>query len=497
MHFCRILVIMTAVFLCSLSTGWAQEELRESYTLTIWPLLDYRETAKGDLKRLSLLGPLFKFQQQGDDRDIVLRPLFYRSEHPRSSSAETDVLYPLASRDSSPEYTTTQILKLYQSSERVGKTANENQHGSMFFPFYISGTSEKYGPYYSVFPLYGDIYERFWRDEYHYVLFPLYSRTVKKGRTSTNILYPFFSLISGEQESGFQFWPLFGHSSKEGVYQSSFFLWPIFSYGKAKLDTERPEEELMIFPLYTSTQSSVLDKRYVLWPFFGHVNDLVKKEEEWDILWPLGKTTRGEKHNENRFLPFYMEERTQETSKRWVLWPLYRHDEIHSEPLELQRDRILYFLYTDTRETSPKLGTEKRKVAFWPLFFYRSESDGFSRFTFPAPVEPILDRDGIERSWAPLWRIYQHTWNEKGDSAISFLWNFYWKERSGQDMAYEFFPLVLYRTEQGAVDFKLLKGFIRFTERVGRKKLTFLWLPFGFSWDDAVTAPGPQPGSNL
>ena len=33
---------------------------------------------------------------------------------------------------------------------------------------------------FSVFPLYGDLYERFWRDEYHYVLFPLYGRTVKR-----------------------------------------------------------------------------------------------------------------------------------------------------------------------------------------------------------------------------------------------------------------------------------------------------------------------------
>ena len=43
----------------------------------------------------------------------------------------------------------------------------------MLFPFYITGRSEKYGPYTSVFPLYGDLYERFWRDEYHYVLFPV------------------------------------------------------------------------------------------------------------------------------------------------------------------------------------------------------------------------------------------------------------------------------------------------------------------------------------
>ena len=76
----------------------------------------------------------------------------------------------------------------------------------MFFPFYISGTSKKYGPYTSVFPIYGDIYERFWRDEYHFVLFPLYGRTVKKGTTSRNYLYPFFNTIEGEKESGFHFW---------------------------------------------------------------------------------------------------------------------------------------------------------------------------------------------------------------------------------------------------------------------------------------------------
>ena len=45
------------------------------------------------------------------------------------------------------------------------------------------------------------LYERFWRDEYHYVLFPLYGKTVKKGTTTRNYLYPFFSTISGEKEA--------------------------------------------------------------------------------------------------------------------------------------------------------------------------------------------------------------------------------------------------------------------------------------------------------
>lgn len=452
---------------------------------TIWPLLDYRHSPKDGFRNLSLLGPVFKFQQSNEDRDTALRPLFYRKADQQNETSSTDYLYPLASRDVSPEVTTFQVLKLIQSNS-YRKNDSERQDDAMFFPFYISGRSEKYGPYTAVVPFYGHIYERFWRDEYHFVLFPLYGKTVKKGTTTRNYLYPFFSTIHGERESGFQFWPLYGQSAKEGVYSKRFALWPFVFVENLGLNTDNPTRKVSVLPLYSATDSPQKVSRSYLWPFFGYTDDLAKDQHQVDYFWPFWLTVRGSKRTETRIMPFYSVDRGREYVKRWYLWPLLKREEISSPSYSQDLDRVLFFLYTNSRETWLKDGAERRRAAFWPLFVYKKDTRGISSLTMPALVEPVLDREGIEKNWAPLWRIYQQRWNESGDSAVSFLWNLYWHEIRDDGMAYELFPLIQFQAEREKSDLKLLKGLLRYGNSNGRKNLSFFWLPFGFTWGEAA-----------
>lgn len=460
----------------------------EGTVFTLWPLVDYRESPKEGYSNLSILGPLLKFQKRGEERDTAVRPLFYNTENRREETSNTDYLYPVASTETSPDVSTVQVVKLFQKNF-YKKDEGKEEKGTMLFPFYISGKSEKYGPYTSVFPFYGDIYERFWRDEYHYVMFPLYGKTVKKGTTTRNYLYPIFSVTKGEKESGFQFWPLYGQSHKEGVYKKRFVLWPFYMTEEKGLDTPNPTSNLYLIPFYAASDSPQRRSRHYLWPFFGHTADQEKKQEEWDMFWPFWVVERGEKRNVDRWLPFYSEEKAKESLKRWYMWPIYRHEEINSDKFRLSRDRLLYFLYSDTTETWSVDGKERRKTALWPFFFYKREPNGVSALSIPAPVEPVFDREGIERNWAPLWRIYQQRWNEKGDSALSILWNLYWHERRDADLAYELFPLVSYRSEKGGRDLKILKGLIRYQAHGADNKLSFLWLPFGVHWGEGNGTP--------
>jgi hypothetical protein len=467
----------------------AEGKADEGTIFTLWPLVDYRESPKEGFSNLSLLGPLIKIQHRGDDRDIAVRPLFYETENQRNGTVASDYLYPLASSETSPDTTKIQFLELFQKNIYRKDEGESKEKGTMFFPFYISGTSKKYGPYTSVFPLYGDIYERFWRDEYHYVLFPLYGSTVKGGTTTRNYLYPVFSLTRGEKESGYQVWPLYGESAKEGVYSRRFVLWPLFMQEKSGLDTDNPTSKLQLLPFYAATNSPKSTARYYLWPFFGHRTEADGNQEERDYFWPFWRTIRGERRTLDSYLPFYSRDERKESRQTWVMWPLYRHDELDSTTFRRERDRVLFFLYTDDRQSWPQAGGEKRRTAVWPLFVYNRDTRGVSSLAFPAPVEPVLDREGIERNWAPLWRLYQQKWNDSGDSAVSFLWNLYWHERRGNALAYEFFPLLSYRSEQKLTDLRIFKGLVRFQESDGRKGLTFFWLPLGFHWGEEAS-PG-------
>jgi hypothetical protein len=469
-----------------------QAEAEEGSIITFWPLFDYRESPREGFRNLSILGPLIKFQHNGATEDTAIRPFFYRTEDDGDDRNRTDYLYPLASTETWAEGKYSQVLHLFQ--KRTPVSGVEESRGTMLFPFYISGTSEKYGPYVSVFPFYGDIYERFYRDEYHYVLFPLYGRTVKNGTETRNYLYPFFSLIKGEKESGFQVWPLYGQAEKEGVYRRRMALWPIFLQEETGLDTETPNRKFYLFPFYTSSESKKRTEKHYLWPFFGYVSDKEKKLEERDYLWPFVVTVRGESRNVDRYLPFYSEDRRKNSLKRWYLWPFYSHQELTSETYRQTRDRFLFFLYSDTTETWSIDDKERRRVTCWPLFTYRSDERGVKTVTFPAPVEPILNKEGIEKSWAPLWRLYIQRWNDAGDSAVSFLWNLYWHERRKDGLAYEFFPFISYRSEKQLMELALLKGLIKYREHNGENELRFLWLPFGLEWGKPVMLDQRKPG---
>jgi hypothetical protein len=449
---------------------------------TLWPLIDYRDSPAEGFSNLSILGPLFKFQQKGSERDSAFRPFFYRKDHLKDHSSSTYFLYPAAFHESTPDSDTYQVVRLFQTSN-FRKEEEEKRNGtSMLLPFYVSGESEKRGSYRAFIPFYGDIYDRFWRDEYHFVMFPLYGSTVNRGTTTKHYLYPFFSSTSGEKESGFEVFPLYGQSQKEGVYRKRFVLWPFYTSESSALNTDNPTEKTFFFPLYAATDSPKKTSRTYLWPFFGHTEDRGRKVEEVDYFWPFITTVRGETRNGNTFLPIYSRDTFPGGEKVWYAWPFFRHEEIRSDIFNQDLDRVLFFLYRDTRESWPKDGSTRRRTAMWPLFLYNKSPHGVSSISLPAPVESVLDKEGIEENWAPLWRLYQRRWDEEGNSASSLLWNLFWEERRGQELAYELFPLVSYRRTLEESDLKLLKGLISLKVSGEEKELNLFWLPFGLKW---------------
>jgi hypothetical protein len=449
---------------------------------TLWPLIDYRDSPAEGFSNLSILGPLIKFQKKGADTETAIRPFFYQSAQTETGTSSTYFLYPAAFHEDTPESDSYQVLRLFQMDNFRKDAGEAHENTTMLFPFYIAGDSKKHGRYRSVFPFYGDIYDRFWRDEYHFLMFPLYGSTVNRGTTTRHYLYPIFSTTEGEKESGFEVFPLYGQSGKEGAYSKRFVLWPFYTSSKSGLDTDNPAEKINLFPLYASTDSPKKTSRSYLWPFFGYTVDREKKLEEVDYFWPFVSTIRGESRNADTFLPVYSRDSYPGGEKVWYLWPFFRHEEIRSDIFNRDLDRILFFLYRDSRESWPKDGSQRRRTALWPLFLYNSNPHGVSSISLPAPVESVFDKEGIEKNWAPLWRLYQRRWDGEGNTASSLLWNLYWHERRGEELAYELFPLVSYRGTKGESDLKLLKGLISLKRSGEEKELNLLWLPFGLKW---------------
>ena len=84
-----------------------------------------------------------------------------------------------------------------------------------------------------------------------------------------------------------------------------------------------------------------------LWPFFNYVDDRGKKYREWDAPWPLIVFARGEGKNTTRVWPFFSHARAPTVESGFYLWPIYKYNRMHSAPLDRQRTRICFFLYSD------------------------------------------------------------------------------------------------------------------------------------------------------
>ncbi|MCM2263768.1 MAG: hypothetical protein NDI73_01110 [Desulfuromonadales bacterium] len=476
-----LLHIQLLLLLFAVGPAWAGD----ATIFTLWPLVDYRSAEDSSYRSLHLLGPLIKIESKDDEVEYAVRPLFYRAADD-SGGSQTEILYPLAVERSQADtgFFDTFHLLHYDFGSREGGSSNQ----FYLFPFLFYGEDAEQGRYAAVFPVGGLLYDWFGRDRISFALFPLYART-NKGTTETkHLLWPFFSRTTGEDESGFAVWPLYGQSRKDGVYRKQFFLWPLCFNEDTGLDSGQPTTRFAVLPFWFEQESRDYSQRTVLWPFLSWTQDRAKEYEQWDAPWPLVRITRGTTRNGLRLLPFYADETIEARRKRWFLYPVYQIEDTNTEFLARQRHRVMFFLYSDLLERNLDTGAEKRRIDFWPLFGYHREN-GVSRLNVLALLEPFFpENDALERSWSPLWRLYQQRWDAQGNQVVSILWNLYWQERQGEKLAMELFPLFDYRRDLTETRLRLFKGLATLRSEPEQRCLSLLFLPWEMCW-------AKQPGS--
>ena len=121
-------------------------------------------------------------------------------------------------------------------------------------------------------------------------------------------------------------------------------------------------------PLYLQTRSPKRDSTTVLWPFFSWIDEREKKYHEWQGPWPFVIFTRGEGKTTSRVWPLFSQSHNATLESDSYLWPIYTFKRTHSDPLDLRRTRILFYLYENTVEKNTETGVEKRRVDMLAVF---------------------------------------------------------------------------------------------------------------------------------
>jgi hypothetical protein len=436
--------------------------------------------------RIEAAGPFFYNQHKGPEMTWAIPPLFSHDADPAVGHLENDLIYPLLTYKRFGTEYRGQFIQLFSFSGGLLPAGAAKKRFTLF-PIYFQQRSPDTNETYTAFaPFYGHLKDRLLRDRIFFVMFPLYSRTQKRDIVTDNYLYPIFDLQHGDGEQGWQFWPLFGVRHKVvttvtngfgetetvGGYDKYFALWPVHFWQNTGIGTDNPVKFRANWPLYTYTRSPNFDSTTVLWPFFTWINEREKKYREWQAPWPLVIFARGEGKTTSRVFPLFSQSYTQTVEQDSYLWPVYRHRAVHSAPLALTRNSVLFYIYSAETEKNTQTGAEKKRVAMWPFFTWRRDFNGNERLQIIAPVEPALPgNSGVERNWSPLWSFWRWERNpQTGAASQSLLWNLYRRD-----------------TTPRSKKCSLLFGLFQYQSNPETKKLRLFFIP--------VVNTRPQPAS--
>lgn len=478
-------------------------------SVNLWPFYDSRYDPVDRAEVRSGLGPIVYSAraQDGAWADLAVRPFYYRHREPFRDKEEVESLYPIVQYTRDEQHTQLQILYAFDV-RREGSNPEEREERFDLFPFYISGRTDTGQEHWWILPFYGTVYDRMGRDEIQIVLFPFYIRTRYKGWENQFSPWPFVKVMGGEDgRTGFHLMPWYAEETIPGKYEWRSFLWPFFMSQRKDLDTENPEESKVALPFVMTIRSPARDTTTYLWPLFTYRVDRERRFEEWQFLYPLFIIARGETRHVNRFLPFFTEERyvlrdlllVKEMRVRnfAVLYPLYIRTEDETPTSLVVRDRILWWLYSDIRETGRDGAA--RRVDMWPFFRYVRDKEGRVTSQALALLEAFMPSNEVfERNWSPLWAFYTYRRNPEGDEVYSVLWNLVRVEATREGRSVEVLgPLFAYRERGAESRLALLAGLLSVEESQGVRTVRLLGQPI-LAWRDAsqlVAALDPAGGS--
>ncbi len=391
--------------------------------------------------RTEAAGPFYYRSTEGKQETWAIPPLFSLMRDSELDHLEQDFAYPLLTYDRYGKQYRWQFFQLLSFAGGPTQTEPERHRFTLFPAYFQQRSSDTNENYTALVPFYGHLKHRMMRDEIFFVMFPFYAQTRKRDVVTDNYLYPFYHQRHGDGLKGWQLWPFYGTEHKEvtwrtnmwgdletvGGHDQNFVMWPFFIDSRSDLGTEHPQHQQALLPFYSIVRSPNRDVSTVMWPFFSRVDDYEKRYREWQVPFPLIVFAKGEGKTTQRVWPFFSQSHNATLQSDFYLWPVYKYNRVHADPLDRERTRIFFFLYSDTIQRNTQTKKFQRRVDFWPFYTHQRDYNGNTRLQILAPVEPVFPTNHkIARDYSPLWSLWRSERNpQTGADSQSLLWNLY------------------------------------------------------------------------
>jgi hypothetical protein len=175
-----------------------------------------------------------------------------------------------------------------------------------------------------------------------------------------------------------------------------------------------------------------------------------------------------------------------------LLFPLYIRTVDETTDSRTVRDRILWWLYSDTRETGRDGDT--RRLDAWPVLHYERDREGATSLRVLALLEAMLPgNEWVERNYAPLWSLYTARSDPQGARVHSFLWNLLRHEETPAGRSIEVLgPLLRYRQAEDSTELGFLGGLLHYELHRGVRTVRLFGRP-AISWREQPQAVAGLP----
>ncbi len=434
-------------------------------------------------------GPFLFARDVEDKRAYGFRPFYVAFHQEEYDQRSFHVLYPIFNYRRRHLGYSWDVLTLLRY-HRTGDPGDDPLVNLRLSPllFYGRGPQPQDSSF-GIMPLYGDVHTVFGQDRFQWVLFPLYGRAEKDGRSLTMAPWPFFKIYRGADAGGVDFWPFYGRRYIENNYERRFFLWPLGYHSRRELWKEEPFVAHGFLPFYARSRSESAESASYFWPFFGYTNSFDPEYRENRYFWPLVVQRRGENQYTNRIAPFYTRSIRRFRDRQWILWPIYRHEISVNRNLLDEKTQILYFMYWSLRQSDPSRPDAQpaSKTHLWPLYSHWNDGAGRRQTQIFSPLEVFFQYNEIVRTtYSPLFALYQRDIDESADrSRHALLFRLLTWQRQADDYRFNLGPLLTVEREEGRRGFNLLRGLVGYEQERGA---TLFWLDL-FSEDDDDSAP--------
>lgn len=423
---------------------------------------------------------LYQTEKRDGESEIVVRPFFSTYKEKKSAYEFNTLIYPLYYDESTTHWGIWTFLYLFSGSSTKHPDLGEDKDFISPLVLYGEGDIAKEN-YWGIFPLYGEIHNKFAWSDLDFVLFPMYTSWSYEDFRAYSILWPIFLYGSSPVRKEFRFWPFYSAKEHQGKYARYSIIWPFIQWGYEDLDAKEPRSFVFLPGLYVGKDSQFgnMKSRGIFWlpllgSFLGYGYDRRTDQFDFNALFFFFQYGYSNDRDYRKFVfyPFFVYSHYASKESTFIT-PFYLH--MQTDTFYLKSDRYYFIpLYIDVHYSYPALHKETQYYKFWPFFRYHKDKDG--NLTWNTLSLFPLKSETVEHFWSPIWSIVQYQKMINGEKRLSLLMRLY-TQRWTEDEFHMYVPLLLdMDLTKKKSEWEILYGLFGYKNEENERTVKLLWL---------------------